>query len=118
MVISAPTSEYSVPLSAAVDVSGYSERHLRRLVDSGHLSAAKLRGRLLFTAAGLEGLTTPQRAEHEADRIIADLIATAPRFSEAQRSRIAAVFTSTAPSPALPGVTAAMAVAAGEGVGA
>lgn len=92
--MAASVSDFTIPLADACARSGYSERHLRRLVDTGRVPAAKLRGRLLFTAADVEALATPQPVEHEADRIIADLIANAPRFSEAQRSRIAAVLAS------------------------
>ena len=94
MAITAPASEYSVTLDDAVALSGYSERHLRRLVDAGRLPAAKLRGKLLFTHENIHALTVPQPVEPDADKIIADLVANAPRFSEAQRSRIAAVLAS------------------------
>ena len=87
-------SDFDTFLAEASARSGYSERHLRRLVEDNRLPAAKLRGKLLFRSSDLDALTVPQPVESESDRIIADLVANAPRFSEAQRSRIAAVLAS------------------------
>lgn len=89
-----PDSDFTIPLADASASSGYSERHLRRLVETSRLPAAKLRGKLLFAPEDIRALTVPQPVEPDADRIIADLVANAPRFSEAQRSRIAAVLAS------------------------
>lgn len=90
------TSLFTTPLQEAVAQSGYSERQLRRLKDTGKLRAAKHRGRLMFAAADIEALAVPRAVslEHIHERIVADLVAQAPALSEARRARIAAALAS------------------------
>lgn len=94
----APVSDFTVPLAEAVSRTGYSDRHLRRLAATGRLRSAKHRNRLLFIEEDLAALMEPQRSEHDQDRLVAELVAQAPRLSEARRARIAAALLSASAS--------------------
>ncbi|WP_306517225.1 helix-turn-helix domain-containing protein [Cutibacterium granulosum] len=90
-----PDDPYTVSLLDAANATGYDKDYLRKLAKAGRLHGVQKKNRAwYFRPEDVAALVAPKETaiEAEQDRLLAELIKMAPRFTPERKARIAAAF--------------------------